>query len=961
MKLRFEIAPTISATELRLLDGQAAIPLSAWGLSGHPGADICQRLILEDQAIEDEACLLVEHPAMARMTADEARKLDLPPATALRAVVEGNGIMLRPDFAVALRWVRPTGQAVLGVQRVGAWLQEAEGWRRLPETLFAVAEAVDGHAVAARGDEADRMRAIARLREALPPAATSGQADASGMLGTVTVIEADAFSLDTVGEGDAMHLVPVLHRAGGGTAPLLPEDRQRMFGAEQFLRFASARPVYSLPGGVYITISPLLRRALEVVRRAAAGTPTQRRALLRDPRPAIREALGDEADLALIDSVVVETPIWSERVIGLGLWQPRVVPWIVLPGNDWFGDGGERGQSQQARVVGLLIGDRGLELTVAEADALATAVTVAMAHGEKNVIHVQGEEPIQIPATPATLAALATSRIPGEVLGFSDKPQQPLAPPSAPPPSITLTPIIEDNFVKIDIEAIVRGRAAPPRDLPACLAAQLKPHQAEGLDWLQRSWIAGSPGVLLADDMGLGKTLQGLAFLAWLREGMPKSIPKQPLLIVAPTGLLENWRAEHDRHLTQPGLGRLLTAYGRGLAALRKPNQDGEPGLDLSAIRAADWVLTTYETLRDYSRDFAAVRFATMLMDEAQKVKTPGIRMTDAAKAMNADFRVALTGTPVENRLADLWCIVDGVAPGHLGDLRRFSATYEGPEASARLIELKASLDQSLGGRPALLKRRLKEDRLPELPACTPIVARAAMQGMQLEAYQQAVACAREDSGAGRVLEALHRLRQVSLCPAVSDDIDDATLISSSVRLKLAIDALDQIQARGERALLFLDNLALMARLAGLLQRRYRLSNVPMTINGSVAGAARQARVDRFQSAADGFDVMLLSPRAGGVGLTLTRANHVIHLARWWNPAVEDQSTARVHRIGQTKPVTVHLPLAVLNDGRRSFDENLHALLERKRLLMRDALLPPEFDKGELASMLDESLRDGTI
>ena len=130
-----------------------------------------------------------------------------------------------------------------------------------------------------------------------------------------------------------------------------------------------------------------------------------------------------------------------------------------------------------------------------------------------------------------------------------------------------------------------------------------------------------------------------------------------------------------------------------------------------------------------------------------------------------------------------------------------------------------------------------------------------------------------------------------------------------------------------------------------------------MTSNGDVGGAARQARVDRFQAAADGFDVMLLSPRAGGVGLTLTRANHVIHLARWWNPAVEDQSTARVHRIGQTRPVTVHLPLAVLADGRRSFDENLHALLERKRLLMQNALLPPEPDKGELASMLDDSLR----
>lgn len=124
-----------------------------------------------------------------------------------------------------------------------------------------------------------------------------------------------------------------------------------------------------------------------------------------------------------------------------------------------------------------------------------------------------------------------------------------------------------------------------------------------------------------------------------------------------------------------------------------------------------------------------------------------------------------------------------------------------------------------------------------------------------------------------------------------------------------------------------------------------------MVINGQVAGATRQARVDRFQAGPDGFDAMLLSPRAGGVGLTLTRANHVIHLARWWNPAVEDQCTGRVLRIGQIRPVTVHLPVATLPSGRRSFDQNLHALLERKRRLMRDVLVPPaatDADEDEL-------------
>jgi SNF2 family DNA or RNA helicase len=185
--------------------------------------------------------------------------------------------------------------------------------------------------------------------------------------------------------------------------------------------------------------------------------------------------------------------------------------------------------------------------------------------------------------------------------------------------------------------------------------------------------------------------------------------------------------------------------------------------------------------------------------------------------------------------------------------------------------------------------------------------------------------------------------------------LDDEGFIEASARLRLAVEALDAIASRRERALVFVNDLDMQARLASLLQRRYRLSAPPMIINGSVDGRARQARVDAFQQQ-QGFDVMILSPRAGGVGLTLTAANHVIHLSRWWNPAVEDQCNGRVLRIGQTRPVTVHVPLAVLPGDRRSFDENLHALLERKRRLMREALLPAEPSEEEKKELLDETL-----
>jgi hypothetical protein len=230
----------------------------------------------------------------------------------------------------------------------------------------------------------------------------------------------------------------------------------------------------------------------------------------------------------------------------------------------------------------------------------------------------------------------------------------------------------------------------------------------------------------------------------------------------------------------------------------------------------------------------------------------------------------------------------------------------------------------------------------------------------QAAAYAEAIARARE-GGRGDVLKALQRLRAASLHPDPDAALDDDAFIAASARFISAFSVLDEMAATEERALLFVDDLKVQARLTGLIQRRYRLAAAPMVINGTVAGSSRQARVERFQQADDHFDVMILSPRAGGVGLTLTRANHVIHLSRWWNPAVEDQCNGRALRIGQTRPVTVHVPLATLSSQSRSFDQNLHALLKRKRRLMHAALLPPEATESERQQLLAESLAGASI
>jgi SNF2 family DNA or RNA helicase len=335
-----------------------------------------------------------------------------------------------------------------------------------------------------------------------------------------------------------------------------------------------------------------------------------------------------------------------------------------------------------------------------------------------------------------------------------------------------------------------------------------------------------------------------------------------------------------------------------------------------------------------------------------QKVKNPAALVTRAAQTLNADFVLGLTGTPVENRLEDLWSIFDIVEPGRLGDLKSFSQSYR-PDDRASLERLRAELLDPQGVRPPAILRRFKGKELPGLPAKHEHPLPVDMPPAQAEAYRQVVERAKAGEGKS-MLETLHALRGISLhpvWPSFGTMQAPEAYIAQSARLAKTIELLDRIRGLGEKALVFVESLEMQDLLAELLQGRYRLRRRPLQIKGDVAGYNRQKAVRTFQ-AERGFDVMLLTPKAGGVGLTLTAANHVIHLSRWWNPAVEDQSTDRIYRIGQDREVHVYYPMAVhpLYRG-SSFDEILHRLLERKRALARELLVPPidlERDGSEL-------------
>jgi SNF2 family DNA or RNA helicase len=491
------------------------------------------------------------------------------------------------------------------------------------------------------------------------------------------------------------------------------------------------------------------------------------------------------------------------------------------------------------------------------------------------------------------------------------------------------------------------------------------------LSWAQAAWRAGLPGILNADEQGLGKTLQTIAFLAWLKERLAEEDGpcRGPVLVVAPTSLLENWEVEVSRHLEAPGLGTLVRLFGSGTAAFRKAGargrdtDDATDRLDFTVIHEAMaegrahrmWMLTTYQTLTNYQHSLGRIPFSAIVFDEIQALKNPGTLAAKAAKAMNGDFRIGLTGTPVENNITDLWAVMDQLAPGYLGPLNDFRSRFRAEDPDPDLLgELHNLVFAPQGDRPAFALRRLKEDAAAHLPEKARFLHPARMPPVQAEAYESARA-ALAGGGLGAALKMLQRIRGVSLHP---DPGMEEGFESASARLSGALKILDRVREAGERALVFIEDRRMQHRFVALARARYGLNRIDI-INGNTPIRQRQAIVDRFQElrGTRTFSFLVLGPRAAGTGLTLTAATHVIHLSRWWNPAVEEQCNDRVHRIGQDSPVSIHMPMSVHpRYGTGSFDCQLQILMERKRRLARQTLFPA----GETREDADQ-LRRGLV
>ncbi|MEU3961446.1 DEAD/DEAH box helicase [Streptomyces buecherae] len=453
---------------------------------------------------------------------------------------------------------------------------------------------------------------------------------------------------------------------------------------------------------------------------------------------------------------------------------------------------------------------------------------------------------------------------------------------------------------------------AEPVPQPAALAATLRDYQLRGLAWLHQMTSLGLGGCL-ADDMGLGKTITLIA-LHLHRQTAPEAAG--PTLVVCPTSLLGNW--EREINTFAPG-----TPVRRFHGSAR----------DLDAVPDGAFVLTTYGTMRRDAARLAEVGWGMVVADEAQHVKNPYAATARELRTIGAKARVALSGTPVENNLSELWAILDWTTPGLLGPLARFRTRYglavEGgdPAAAERLGRLI---------RPFLLRRRKSDPGIaPELPPKTETDRAVALTREQTGLYEAVVReTLAEIAGAdalarrGLVLKLLTSLKQVCNHPAQFLREDDPVIEGRSGKLELLDELLDTVLAEGASVLVF-TQYVVMAR---LLERHLAARGVPtQLLHGGTPVARREEMVRRFQ---DGrVPVFLLSLKAAGTGLNLTRAEHVVHYDRWWNPAVEAQATDRAYRIGQTQPVQVH---RIIAEG--TVEDRIADMLERKRELA-DAVL----------------------
>ncbi len=472
----------------------------------------------------------------------------------------------------------------------------------------------------------------------------------------------------------------------------------------------------------------------------------------------------------------------------------------------------------------------------------------------------------------------------------------------------------DQPFARALRERVAEFKGIPPRDLPHNLQAEMRPYQKEGFDFLCHLSELKVGGIL-ADDMGLGKTLQTLSWLAWLRQ--TKGARSMPALVICPASVLHNWRREANKFT--PDLKVLVLESGSERHNLRKQ------------IPEHDLIVTNYSLLR---RDLTALQkfqFQAIILDEAQYIKNPSAQVTQSVKQLKASQRLALTGTPLENRLLDLWSISDFVQPGYLGSQTDFTQIYEPKNENAELGQKVSRKRLSAKLRPIMLRRLKKQvakdlpDRIEERRDCPLGEDQRKLYLAELRRSREQIMQTVSQHGLAKskmhVLAALTRLRQICCHPSlVGND-------TSSGKTDTLFELLEPLLAEGQKVLVF----SQFVQMLRLLEAECKLRSMPTYI---LTGETKQRQdvVNAFQGDPSP-SVFLLSLRAAGTGLNLTTASYVVLYDPWWNPAVEAQAIDRSHRIGQTRTVNAY---KLITPG--TVEEKIFDLQQRKAQTIADVL-----------------------
>ncbi|MCC3356174.1 DEAD/DEAH box helicase [Bacillus sp. REN16] len=453
----------------------------------------------------------------------------------------------------------------------------------------------------------------------------------------------------------------------------------------------------------------------------------------------------------------------------------------------------------------------------------------------------------------------------------------------------------------------------PKADIPDTFRGELRPYQQQGVDWLLFLRKFGF-GACLADDMGLGKTIQMIAYFLAVKENDAK-----PALIICPTSVLGNWQKELEKF--GPDL-RVHLHYGSN-------RLKGEEFAE--SAKEADIVLTSYGLSHMDEEEISNFDWGTVCLDEAQNIKNAQTKQSRAIRKLRGDHNIALTGTPMENRLTELWSIFDFINRGYLGSLGGFQKRFVSPIEKDHDQETIAELQRLI--KPFLLRRTKNDeavalnlpDKLEQKEYCPLTVEQASIYEQlvkdTLDQVEQLAGMQRK----GLILKMLGQLKQVCDHPALYlKEQAPANVDERSVKMEKLLELVDHVRDQDESCLIFTQYIQMGEMIQDVLQKR--LGETVQFLNGSVPKVQRDKMIDGFQNRE--FNILILSLKAGGTGLNLTEANHVIHYDRWWNPAVENQATDRAYRIGQKRFVHVHKLIAT-----GTLEEKIDEMLEKKQSL----------------------------